>query len=292
MDLRRFSMLSLERKLSLLPWCAATAIWVCVAAVLVFLYLVDRSREMAGVVTILVPVSFVVLVPGLGGFVVALLRLRRGRMDLRLLHDLQTRLGGEVHTASFLHPLVRPRILATVDGTPLEALLSPPIPRTSRPVALDPQRAVAERLVDAASTTLETEQSRLGTSAWPQLELRLGVDQPFRLHLSNSPHLGLLGSDLHEVPHHGDSLDGVRVLSDAPKDAARLLADGALRATLAEVVGFNPPWATQVILRPASSGRGAGLYLLTVATPETTAERVVEALDRLLEAARHSAWTG
>jgi hypothetical protein len=284
-------MLSLEKRLSLLPWLAAAAMWLCVAAVLVLLYLLEPSQEMGGVVAILVPVSFVVLVPGMGGFVVCLLRLRRGRLDQSLLHDLESRLGGELHTGSFLVPLVRPRLLTTVDGVPLEVLLSPPIPRTSRPMALDPQRAIAEQYVDAASAALETEQSRLGTETWPQLELRLGVDLPFKMQLSNSPHLGALGSGLEEVTDRGDALAAFRILSDRPEDAVRLLSDGALSAALAAGVGFNPPWASQVILRPADSGRGAGLYLLTVAAPETTAERVAEAVDRLLEAARHPVWS-
>jgi hypothetical protein len=151
-------------------------------------------------------------------------------------------------------------------------------------MALDPERAMGQAIVSAVADELDSPEARLGTEAHPQLEMRVGVDLPFWLLLSNSPHLKRSGTRLQPITlEDAGALQHLRIMSDDPARAAALLTDADRAAALAAIVGCNAPWATQLTLRPAASGRGAGAYLLSVAAGDTTAERLADAIRLLLE---------
>lgn len=291
MTKQRFSLVGLEKGLSALPWVMTFAIWLVVSGVLLFLYLVKQTEEMLSVVIWLAPLSFLVFVPGLGGFVCLLMRMRRSRLDTRLLTETKALLGGELTGPSLLLPVVRPRLLADLGGIPIEIVLSPPIPRPHVQAAVDLQQAASHLTIEQVERASESPDARLGTACWPQLELRLGADLPFKLHVSTTGSERFVAPGLIEVPVDDQVFTGCfRALSDEPEAAERLLAHQDLRTLLSTAMSFNHPWATQLSLRPASSGRGAGIYLVTVAEPGTSADSLVMTLEQLLEVARHPAW--
>ena len=276
----RFSLVRLEKWLGLVPWAAAFAIWLVIMGVLLVLYLLDPGPEMGEVVGWMVPLSFLVIVPGLGGFVVLMMRSRRGSLDIALLEELRDEFGGVVVEGSFLHPLVRPRLLASLGELPVEVLLSPPMPRRAR--LGEPERVAARALTDAVSEALDDDASRLGTATWPQLEVRVGTDFPFRIFLATGRPAHRVAPDLEPVPTDATCLgEGFTVLSDRPAEAASRLADRALCAAVAALMRCNAPWATQLTLRPAVAGHGAGLHLLSVAADATFAGKLARALTEL-----------
>ncbi len=277
----RFSLVRLEKRLGLLPWAATLAIWLVISGVLILLYLLDPDSEMAEVVGWMVPLSFLVIVPGLGGFVVLMMRHRRGSIDIGFLKELRDELGGTVVCGSCLNPVLRPRLLTSPGELPIEVLLSPPIPRQAR--LGEPDRMAGRAITDAVAGALDDEASRLGTGTWPQLEVRVGTEFPFRIFLATGRPSHRFAPGLEPVPTGTICLgDRFTVLSDQPAEAATRLADPALCAAVGALLLCNEPWATQLTLRPAASGRGAGLYLLSVAADTTSAKKLARALSGLI----------